>query len=174
LASREDELRLEGQLMVLLKIGTDNIDQHITKVENLIAAIMAQQTSNEKYDNDKRNQLFLQTLIHCKIPDEDWTGFVPYLGKVWHTMTPQAVFAEARIYYNSRILSNKTNGQNDVRMQSRVILTRKTAYLRVQPSTAFILNGALIEARSVRIRGSVDVWGLRTNLHFRCFSKMLL
>jgi hypothetical protein len=94
--------------MILRKIEIDNIDQHITKIENLIAAIMAQQIFNKKYDNDKQNQLFLQTLIHCKISDEDWTGFVPYLGKSWHTMTPQAVFAEARIYYNSRILANKT------------------------------------------------------------------
>src|SRR5271169_5710276 len=107
-ASREDELRLESQLMTLRKIGSDNIDQHIAKVENLIAAIMAQQATNKKYDNDKRNQLFLQTITHAKIEGEDWSGFVPYLGRSWHSMTPQAVFAEARIFYNSRVLPNKT------------------------------------------------------------------
>jgi gag-polypeptide of LTR copia-type len=107
-ASREDELRLESQLMTLRKIGSDNIDQHIAKVEKLIAAIMAQQAADKKYDNDKRNQLFLQTITHAKIEGEDWSGFVPYLGRSWHTMTPQAVFAEARIFYNSRVLPNKT------------------------------------------------------------------
>src|SRR5271167_670204 len=112
LAPREDDLRLEAQLMVLRKAGTDTIDQHITKVENLIAAIMAQQAPGKKYDNDKRNQLFLQTITHAKIEGEDWSGFVPYLGRSWHSMTPQAVFAEARIFYNSRVLPSKTTPAN--------------------------------------------------------------
>ena len=64
-ASCEDELRLETQLMSTRKLATDTIDQHINKIERLIASIMAQQDKDKKYANDKRNQLFTRfiTLI---------------------------------------------------------------------------------------------------------------
>ena len=106
-SSREDELRLESQLMSTRKLGADTIDQHINKVEDLIAAIMAQQAEGKKYDDDKRNQLFLHTLQYSDIKDEDWSGFIPFLGKAWHEMSPQAVFADARMYYNMHILPKK-------------------------------------------------------------------
>ena len=83
--------------MSTCKLGTDSIDQHINKIEELIAAIMAQQADGEKYDN-KRNQLFLHTLQHSDIKDEDWSVFIPFLGKAWRDMTPQAVFADVRTY----------------------------------------------------------------------------
>src|SRR5205814_6165119 len=93
-SSREDELRLKMQLISTRKLGTDTIDQHINKVEDLIAAIMAQQAEGKKYDDDKRNQLFLHTLQYSDIKDEDWSGFIPFLGKAWHEMSAPSLHVD--------------------------------------------------------------------------------
>src|SRR2546423_1612278 len=60
--SREDELRLEGQLLDFKKSATDSIDQRIAKFDILIASIIAQQPLNQRYDDTKKNRYFLRTL----------------------------------------------------------------------------------------------------------------
>jgi gag-polypeptide of LTR copia-type len=101
--SREDELRLEGQLLDFKKLATDTIDQHITKFDTLIASIVAQQPLNQRYDDTKKNQYFLRTLETAQIPGEDWKGFITFLGKSWLSISTHALFAEARTYYNTHI-----------------------------------------------------------------------
>ena len=102
--SREDELRLEGQLLDFKKSATDTIDQHIAKFDTLIASIIAQQPIGQQYDDTKKNRYFLRTLEIAQIPNEDWKGFITFLGKSWLTITTHALFAEARTYYNTHIV----------------------------------------------------------------------
>src|ERR1700685_2040032 len=66
-ATREDEFRLESQLMLMRKLHTDSVDEHIAKFKTLIATTMAQQDEDHRYKNDKRNQLFLATLEYSDI-----------------------------------------------------------------------------------------------------------
>ena len=75
--TRRDEFRLGTQLMFMRKLGTDSIDEHVTKFKFLIATIMAQQDPSSKYKNDKRNQLFLATLEYSEIEDEKWGNPYP-------------------------------------------------------------------------------------------------
>jgi hypothetical protein len=79
--SREDELRLEGQLLDLKRLPTDTIDQHIAKFDFLIAAIVAQQLTGQQFDESKKNSYFLRILEMANIPGKDWKGFVTFLGK---------------------------------------------------------------------------------------------
>src|SRR5271154_4613087 len=108
-ATCEDELRLETQLIYLRKSATDTIEQHISKFKLLIASVMAQQADDNKYRKDKRNQLFLATLEYAKIPDENWQGLVPYLGRTWTDMEPESLFAATRTFYYAHILPTKPN-----------------------------------------------------------------
>jgi gag-polypeptide of LTR copia-type len=105
--TREDEFRLETQLMFLRKTATDTIDEHIAKFKGLIAAVMAQQDPASRYRNDKRNQLFLATLEYSDIDDEKWETLIPFLGNTWKNMTPEALFSATRTYYYAHILPKK-------------------------------------------------------------------
>src|SRR5205814_1833690 len=90
-----------------------------------IHAVMTKHSAGKKYNNDNRNHLFLHTLQHSDIKDEDWSGFIPFLGKTWHDMTPQAVFADARTYYNTHILPKKFKSTApDVSNEPRVLATQ--------------------------------------------------
>src|SRR5271169_1148407 len=106
-ATREDEFRLETQLMLMRKLATDTVDEHIAKFKTLIATTMAQQDENRRYKNDKRNQLFLATLEYSEIEDENWERFIPSLGNTWKDMTPESLFATTRTYYLAHILPKK-------------------------------------------------------------------
>jgi hypothetical protein len=53
--TREDELRLEQELLDTVKRATDTIDQHIQMFDNLIAALKAQQEPSQRYDDAKVN-----------------------------------------------------------------------------------------------------------------------
>src|SRR5271169_6820622 len=101
--SREDELYLEGQLLDFKKLATDTIDQHITKFDNLISSILAQQPLAQQYDNSKINRYFLRTLETANIKEEDWKQLIPFLGKTALLMTKDQLFAETRTYYNTHI-----------------------------------------------------------------------
>jgi hypothetical protein len=105
--TREDELRLEIQLIHLRKTGSDSIDDHIAKFKTLIASVMAQQDPSSKYKNDKRNQLFLATLEYSDIEYEKWEMFIPFLGNTWTTMTPDSLFSATKTYYHAHILPKK-------------------------------------------------------------------
>src|SRR5271169_6775941 len=105
--TREDEFRLETQLMFMRKLGTDSIDTHIAKFKTLIASVMAQQDASSKYKNDKRNQYFLATLEYSEIEDEKWETLIPFLGNTWKSMTPESLFSATRTYYYAHILPKK-------------------------------------------------------------------
>jgi hypothetical protein len=57
--SREDELRLESLLLDMRKQSGDSIDRHIDRFTALMSSILAQQPSDRRYDNAKRNKYFL-------------------------------------------------------------------------------------------------------------------
>ena len=44
--SRDDELRLEAELLSLLKLSTETLDEYIEKFDNIISSIRAQQEPN--------------------------------------------------------------------------------------------------------------------------------
>ena len=111
--SREDELRLEGQLLDFKKQSIDTLDQHITKFDNLISAIMAQQPQDQRYDDTKINRYFLRTLETANIPNEDWKGFITFTGKTWFSITKDQLFSEARTYYNTHIQGQQSVHNTD-------------------------------------------------------------
>ena len=86
--SREDELRLESLLIDMRKSPTESIDSHISKFTALLASVLAQQSQKDKYDNAKRNQYFLRTLVHARIDDEVGPVFKPILEKAGHHLPP--------------------------------------------------------------------------------------
>src|SRR5947199_9485994 len=90
--SREDELRLESQLMDLRKSKSDTIDQHIQKYSSILSSVLAQQQSDRRFDNAKINSFFLRSLENSNIPDEDWKGFITFLGKTWLTATKEQLY----------------------------------------------------------------------------------
>jgi hypothetical protein len=101
--SREDELRLESQLMDLRKSKSDTIDQHIQKYSSILSSVLAQQQPDRRFDNAKINSFFLRSLENSNIPDEDWKGFITFLGKTWLTATKEQLYSDARTYYNAHI-----------------------------------------------------------------------
>jgi hypothetical protein len=114
--SREDELRLEAQLLEMTKSTTVTVDEHIQSFDDLLSAIKAQQTSRDDWDNPKINQYFLRTLEKSEIHDEDWKGFVTYLGSTWSTITKEQLFAATRTYYLLHMASKKTVSITDERL----------------------------------------------------------
>src|SRR2546423_12614010 len=101
--SREDELRLESQLMDLRKSKSDTIDQHIQKYSSILSSVLAQQHPDRRFDTAKINSFFLRSLENSNIPNEDWKGFITFLGKTWLTATKEQLFSDARTYYNAHI-----------------------------------------------------------------------
>ena len=101
--SREDELRLESQLMDFRKSKSDTIDQHIQKYSSILSSVLAQQQPDRRFDNAKINSYFLRSLENSNIPDEDWKGFITFLGKSWLTATKEQLYSDARTYYNTHI-----------------------------------------------------------------------
>jgi hypothetical protein len=121
--TREDELRLEQEVLDTVKIATDSIDQHIQKFHNMIAALRAQQEPNQRYDDSKVNMTFLRSLERAQIPDEDWMGFVAYLGKTWLTITPDTLYSEARTYYRTHLAHRKPSTPAATSPDERVLTT---------------------------------------------------
>src|SRR5438876_4909009 len=101
--SREDELRLEAQLMDFRKSKMDTIDQHIQKYSSILSSVLAQQLPERRFDNAKINSYFLRSLENSNIPGEDWKGFITFLGKTWLTATKEQLYSDARTYYNAHI-----------------------------------------------------------------------
>jgi hypothetical protein len=133
--SREDELRLEGQLLDFKKQSIDTLDQHIAKFDNLISAIMAQQPQDQRYDDTKINRYFLRTLETANIPNEDWKGFITFTGKTWLSITKDQLFAEARTYYNTHIQSQQSVHDTDQYFkEAPKALTVRASYNATYPS----------------------------------------
>ena len=128
--TREDEVRLEAQLLDFKKSAGDTLEQHITKFDNLIASIMDQQPSDRQYDDVKINQYFLRTLEMSNIPTENWRGFITFQGKNWLTNTKEQLYSEARTYYNTHIAPHLSTTSTDT----------NTSPTQTNESKAFIIN----------------------------------
>ena len=121
--SREDELRLKSQLMDLRKSKSDTIDQHIQKYSAILSSVLAQQQPDRRFDTPEMNSYFLRSLENSNIPDEDWKGFITFLGKSWLTATKEQLYSDARTYYNTHIQPHLTEpASND----SKVLAIRNT------------------------------------------------
>jgi hypothetical protein len=101
-------LRLEGILLDFKKLSTDSLNIHISKFSNIISAVIAQQPDNQQYDDTKVNRYFLRSLETANIPNEDWKGFITSLGKTWLTISTHKLYAEARTYYATHIMAQKS------------------------------------------------------------------
>jgi len=127
LRSREDELRLKSLLLDMRKQSSDSIDQHINKFTSLMASIIAQQSTTERYDKAKRNKYFLRTLELSDIANENWIGFITYLGKGWSTLTPESLFSETRSWYESHILPFKSRDAESPDTRALTTSTKDTS-----------------------------------------------
>jgi hypothetical protein len=105
--SREDELRLEAELLSLVKLSTETLDEFIEKFDNKISAIRAQQEPSQRWDDHKVNMHYLRSLEYSNIEDEDWKAFVTYLGTTWFTLSNDSLQANTRIYYTAHIAPYK-------------------------------------------------------------------
>ena len=85
------------------KSKSDTIDQHIQKYSSILSSVLAQQQPDRRFDNAKINSYFLRSLENSNIPDEDWKGFITFLGKSWLTATKEQLYSDARTYYNTHI-----------------------------------------------------------------------
>jgi hypothetical protein len=102
--SREDEVRLEGQLLNLVKDPKMSLDDHIEKFETLISTILDIQPEARQYDEIKINSYYLRTLELLHDPNEDWKGFIAMLGKTWMEYTRNQLYSESITYYHTHIL----------------------------------------------------------------------
>jgi hypothetical protein len=68
---------------------------------------MDQQPEKEKFDNSKVNRYFLRSLETARIPNKNWHGFITSLGSTWSTISTHKLYAHARTYYNTMIMSQK-------------------------------------------------------------------
>ena len=114
--TRDDELRLEQDLLELLKLPSDTIDAHIQKFDDLLSALHAQQLATEHWDTHKVNRYFLRSLERASIPNEDWKAFSTYLGRTWHDMTLETLYSEARTYYNAYMAPLKASAVQQERI----------------------------------------------------------
>jgi hypothetical protein len=121
--SREDELRLEAQLMDLRKSKSDTIDQHIQKYSSILSSVLAQQHPDRRFDTAKINSYFLRSLENSNIPGEDWKGFITFLGKSWLTATKEQLYSDARTYFNAHIQPHLTEPDSN---DSQVLAIRNT------------------------------------------------
>ena len=121
--TRDDELRLESELMTLTKLPTDTIDDFLMKFDDLISKIRAQQT-HDTWDNAKLNMHFLRALEMSKVPNEDWKAFATYIGSSYDTISNNQLQSKFRTYYQAHIAPYKTNAP-----------TQEYAYAASTPST---------------------------------------
>ena len=119
--SREDELRLKAQLMDLRKSKSHSIDEHIQRFSAVLSSVLAQQAPERRLDNADINSYFLRSLENANIPDEDWKGFITFLGKSWLTATKEQLYSDARTYYNAHIQPHLTD---DTSNDSKVLAIR--------------------------------------------------
>jgi hypothetical protein len=113
--SRDDELRLEAELLSLVKSATQTLDQYIEKFDNLISNIRAQQEPEQQWDDRKVNMHFIRTLELSNIPNEDWRAWSTYLGSTHTTMSHDSLQAACRTYYTTHMLPRlKTSPQEQV------------------------------------------------------------
>jgi len=79
--TRDDELRLEQDLLELLKLPSDTIDAHIQKFDDLLSALHAQQLATEHWDTHKVNRYFIRYLEPASIRNQDCKRFTTYVRR---------------------------------------------------------------------------------------------
>lgn len=126
--SIEDLMRLKNQLSSTRKTANETIDQYIDRFNNLINAIMAQQTPTQQFETAEINSTFIYSLETSDIPNEDWKPFAANIGKSWLTSTTHGVYSDARTYYNLHI-ARPSNQQLQTpalipAIETRALLTR--------------------------------------------------
>src|SRR5438046_1943169 len=97
--SRDDELRLEAELLSLLKLSTETLDEYIEKFDNLISSIRAQQEPNQRWDDQKVNMHYIRSLELSNIKNEDWKAWSTYLGSTYQTMSHDSLQSACRTCY---------------------------------------------------------------------------
>jgi hypothetical protein len=106
--TREDEVRLEAQVLDTRKLLTDTIEQRIQKFDELVTNLLNHQPDGRRYDDTKINQYFLRYLKLSNIKNKDWKGFITFQGKAWLTSTKDQLYADATTYYHTHILPHLT------------------------------------------------------------------
>jgi gag-polypeptide of LTR copia-type len=102
--SRDDELRLEAELLSLVKLSTQTLDQFTERFDDLISSIRAQQEPNQHWDDRKVNMHFIRSLELSNIPNEDWKAWSTYIGSSHGTMSHDSLQAACRTYYTTHML----------------------------------------------------------------------
>src|SRR5271169_2435557 len=97
--SRDDELRLEAELLSLIKLSTETLDEYIEKFDNIISSIRAQQEPSQRWDDRKVNMHFIRSLELSNIKNEDWKAWSTYLGSTHQTMSHDSLQSACRTYY---------------------------------------------------------------------------
>ena len=90
--SRDDELRLEAELLSMIKLSTETLDEYIEKFDNIISSIRAQQEPNQRWDDRKINMHFIRSLELSNIKNEDWKAWSTYLN------SPPKITVAATLY----------------------------------------------------------------------------
>ena len=97
--SRDDELRLEAELLSLVKLSTQTLDEYIEKFDAIISSIRAQQEPAQRWDDRKVNMHFIRSLELSNIKNEDWKAWSTYLGSTHQTMSHDSLQSACRTYY---------------------------------------------------------------------------
>src|SRR5271170_4791905 len=105
--SRDDELRLEAELLSLIKLSTETLDEYIEKFDNIISSIRAQQEPTQRWDDRKVNMHFIRSLELSNIKNEDWKAWSTYLGSTHQLMTHDTLLSACRTYYSTHMASLK-------------------------------------------------------------------
>jgi hypothetical protein len=106
--SRDDELRLEAEMLSLTKLSTQTLDEFIEKFDDLLSSIRAQQDPSQHWDDPKINMYFIRCLVTSRLaPLEDWEAWSTYLGSTYQTMTHDMLQSACRTYYASHFAVQK-------------------------------------------------------------------
>src|SRR5579859_1975018 len=101
--SRDDELRLEAELLSLVKLSPQTLDEYIEKFDAIISSIRAQQEPNQHWDDRKVNMHFIRSLELSNIKNEDWKAWSTYLGSTHQTMSHDSLQSACRTYYTTHM-----------------------------------------------------------------------
>jgi len=113
--SREDQLRLEGQLNSIRKTADESLDQCIEWFDKLSSRYKDQDPDCKA---DRINSYFLQALERSRIEHEKWSRFVTYLGRGWLELTERQMHTYARSYYSFHIERKVEEARKDAQVRA--------------------------------------------------------
>ena len=85
--------------MNICKSAKDSITEHISKFSTLLNIVMSYLNSDVRYNDPRKNNLFLNSLELSHIPNEDWSCFITSLGKTWLELPINSLYSVAQTYY---------------------------------------------------------------------------